>query len=236
MILVAFVFDWVYIVYPVILFILFIGLRYLLHKMRKKTDLELQRLLFRVKNLFLYEELLNNPRLKLLFTKTELAFLRLNGYMVLGTNEQIVNQFLFLDHLSLRPKMALDLYHKQMTYYIDSVQYEQALVSYKKLRDILLKEKHEQAKKILEEADLIIKIYIHHDTTVMDVLKIKLEQTKNTLMQGVIYYRLAKLSYYQKRYHDAEDYLKKAEPLLKHSTYEAIIKMAFKDIHILKTK
>lgn len=235
-VLASFVFEWIYIIYPVILFILFMGTRLILVKMRRKTDLELQRILFRMKNLFLYEELLKNPRLGLLFTRTEREFLKLNGYMVLGTNNQIVHQFDLLNHQKLSPKMALDLYHKQMTYYIDSVQYEEALISYHKLRDLLIKQKHDQAKKILEEADLIVQIYIHHDPSVMDVLIRQLDQTSNELIKGVIYYRLAKLSYYAKRMKDVESYLKKAEPLLKQTTYEPIIRDAFKDFHILETK
>lgn len=236
MILASFVFDWIYIAYPILLFILFVGLRLILINMRKKTDLELQRLLFKLRNLFLYEELLNNPRLGLLFTKTEREFLRLNGYMALGSDEKIIKQFTKLSEQKLKPKLTLDLYHKELTYYIDAVKYNQALNSYAKLKDILLKQKHEQAKNLLEEADLIVSIYIHKDISLIPRLIEQAEKTDNMLMKGVIYYRLAKLSYFAKKAKDVDFYLKQADPLLKHTTYELIIKDAFKDYHILQTK
>lgn len=236
MILASFVFDFMYVIYPIILFILFIGLRIVLVKMRKKTDLELQRLLFKLRNLFLYEELLNNPRLGLLFTKTEKEFLRLNGYMALGSDEKIIKQFDMLSKLKLKPKLALDLYHKEMTYYIDAVKYDKALISYNKLKKILLKQKQEQAKKLLEEADLIVSIYIKKDITLIPLLIEKEKHTDHMLMKGVIYYRLAKLSYFAKKLKDVDLYLKRAEPLLKQTTYESIINSAFKDYHILQTK
>lgn len=235
-ILASFVFDWMYVIYPVILFILFIGLRIILIQMRKKTDLELQRLLYQLKNLFLYEELLKNPRLGLLFTKTEREMLKLNGYMALGSDHMIIKQFSILSNLKLKPKLALDLYHKEFTYYIDAKKYEKALASYHKLKEILSKQKHNHAKTLLEEADLIVSIYIKKDISLIPLLIEKAEKTDHMLVKGVIYYRLAKLSYFAKRLKDVDLYLKRAEPLLKQTTYESIIKQAFKDYHILDTK
>ena len=195
----TFSFDWMYVIYPIVLFVLFVGLRLILAKMRKKTDDELQRLLFILNNLYLYEELLNNPRLGLLFTTSERELLRLNGYMALGTDDKIKQQFDLLNKIKLKPKLALDLYHKELTYYIDTVKYDKALDSYKKLKEILLKQKHKQAKKLLEEANLIISIYIHKDISLIPDLVDKAEKTNHLLVKGVIYYRLAKLSYFAKR-------------------------------------
>ena len=236
MILASFAFEWIYVIYPVILFILFVGIRVILNKMRQKTDLELQRLLYQLNNLYLYNELLDNPRLGLLFTKTEREFLRLNGYMTLGKDDDIKKQFKMLSSLKLRPRLALDLYHKELTYYIDTQKYDLALISYNNLRSILVKQKKEQAKKLLEEADLIVQIYIHKDISLIPLLLDKAEKTEHMLIKGVLYYRLAKLSYFAKKNKDVDLYLKRAEPLLKKTTYEPIIKSAFKDYHILNIK
>jgi tetratricopeptide (TPR) repeat protein len=235
-ILASFVFDWMYVIYPVILFMLFIGVRFFLVHARRKTDHELQRLLFIEGNLFLYDELLKNKRLNLFFTQAEKDLLRLNGYMALGTQQQIKHQLDVLNQKTLKPKLALELYHKEMTYYIEITSYKQALESYEKLQSLLKNKKSEAAKKIMIEAKWIIDIYVHHDLSRMDEL-IELEkQTEHQLLKGVILYRLAKLSYFAKKPKDVMMYLEKAEPLLKRTTYEPIIKKAYQDQHILKTK
>lgn len=235
-ILASFVFDWIYIIYPLTLFFIFISVRIFLITLRKKTDQELQRLLFVLNNLYLFEELLNNKRLNFLFTQSEKEMLRLNGFIALGTHQQVIGQFDYLSKMKLKSKLALELYHKEMTYYIETSSYDKALKSYEKLKNILAHQKHEQAKKILDEAEMIINIYIHHDITLVDHLILLEKETSNQLMKGVIYYRLAKLSYFAKRDKDTLMYLNKAKPLLKKTTYEPIIEEALKDTHILKTK
>jgi len=229
-------FDWYYVIYTIVLFLLLFITRMILVFLRKKTDQELERLLFADCNLFLYETLLNNRRLRLIYTNIQIEILKLNGFMALGTDEQVSKQLDHVYRLKLNHRQMLDFHHKRFTYFIEIGRYKEALISFESLKNILEKEKNSQAGIMLEEASLIVDIYIHHNTSLIPTLLESANQTQHPIMKGIFYFRIAKLYYYLNQPKQIIVYLDKAAPLLKHTTYEEIIKNARKDNHILSIK
>ncbi len=231
-----FKFEPIYIIYPVILFGIFIGIRIFLFNVKKKTTLELQDLLYRRGQLFLYLELLKNKRLRIAFSKVELKLLKLEGLLALGTDEEVETLIIELDNTKLKKRYKLDFLNKRFTYFVEKNNKKEAKKTYEDLEFLLAKNKHSEAKKILKEAKRVLDIYINRDTSLINTLIVEAKETENQVVKGVNYYRIAKLYYFSKDNKKAKEYLQEAKPLVSGTYYEGIISEALKDIKILEVK
>lgn len=231
-----FKFEPIYLIYPVILFGIFIGVRLFLFTVKKKTTLELQDLLYRKGQLFLYLELLKNKRLRIAFSKVELKLLKLEGLLALGTDEEVENIISELDNTKLKKKYKLDFLNKRFAYYVEKNNKKEAKKTYDDLEFLLAKNKHSEARKILKEAKRVLDIYINRDTSLINTLIIEAKETENQVVRGVNYYRIAKLYYFSKDNKKAKEYLEEARPLVVGTYYEGIINEALKNIKILEIK
>lgn len=231
-----FKFEPIYIIYPVILFGIFIGIRIFLFNVKKKTTLELQDLLYRRGQLFLYLELLKNKRLRIAFSKVELKLLKLEGLLALGTDEEVETLIIELDNTKLKKRYKLDFLNKRFTYFVEKNNKKEAKKTYEDLEFLLAKNKHSEAKKILKEAKRVLDIYINRDTSLINTLIVEAKETENQVVKGVNYYRIAKLYYFSKDNKKAREYLQEAKPLVSGTYYEGIISEALKDIKILEVK
>ncbi len=231
-----FKFEPIYLIYPVILFGIFIGVRLFLNTIKKKTTLELQDLLYRKRQLFLYLELLNNKRLRIAFSKAELKLLKLEGLLALGSDEEVENIINELDNTKLKKRYKLDFLNKRFTYFVEKNNKKEAKKTYEDLHHLLEKNKHAEAKKILKEAKRILDIYINRDTSLINTLLVEAKETENQVVKGITYYRVAKLYYFLKDNKKAKEYLQEAKPLVVGTYYEGIISEALKDIKILEVK
>lgn len=228
--------DALVLIYPVILFLLFVGYRYILLKIRKKTDAQLNHLLYETEQFDLYQLLLTNKRLKWVYSKNEFELLKLNGFMAESDDVKIILQIKALDQINLNPKLKLDFMSKRFTYFVEIGKEKEANLSYKALVDLLKMKKHPEAKKILVEADTVLQIYIKKDVKLIPELIKKADTEKNSIVQGVIYFRIAKLYYFDKKTSDMKTYLYKASKQLRETYYEEIINKALVDPSILNTK
>lgn len=185
------------------------------------------------------ERLNNNHRLKWLFRKPVITLWKLDCYLALGNDNEAGICMEALRSMKLEPQDKLELYQREISFYAAIGDGERAKGARNDLRNLLKKAGVEQEKKyasIMDEADIIIGVYVEHNTGLIKKLIGRAEHTKNDVMRGVIQYRIAKLSWFK---HDEEmmrTYLNRAEKNLIGTWYEPIIRQAKVDPSILETK
>lgn len=185
------------------------------------------------------ERLDHNRRLKLLFRKPVMELWRLDAYMALGEDDKARQTISGLRGMKLEPRNKLELYQKELSFYASCGEGELA----KKARDDLkafLKEAGADKEKtyaaILDEADIIIGVYVDHDTGLLKKLVGRAEHTKNDVMRGITQYRIAKLAWFKGDAAMVQTYLSRAGKNLQGTWYAPIIEAAKVDPRILETK
>jgi len=229
-------FSYWYIIYAVILFLLFIGLTYILSILRKKTLAELHDLLYVKLSFKEYYLLLSNWKLRIIFTKSQLLLLRLEGSMIAGNDRITYSLIHQLDEKRLLPYQKLDFYQKRLTYFVEKQQIDEAKRSLENIQSLLGKNTHEDAKKIVEEANTIYGVYIDHDKKYIQKLNKKAESTTNLIVQGICYFRMAKLFFFESQSKKVDEYLYLAQANLKGTYYEQIIQEALMNHTVLQYK
>lgn len=185
------------------------------------------------------ERLEHNRRLKLLFRKPVMELWRLDAYMALGEDDKARQTISGLRGMKLEPRDKLELYQKELSFYASCGEGELA----KKARDDLkafLKEAGADKEKtyaaILDEADIIIGVYVDHDTGLLKKLVGRAEHTKNDVIRGITQYRIAKLAWFKGDAAMVQTYLSRAGKNLQGTWYAPIIEAAKVDPRILETK
>lgn len=185
------------------------------------------------------ERLNNNGRLKWLFRKPVLALWKLDCYLALGddaTARLVLGQ---LRAMKLEPQDKLELYQREISFYATSGDGERAKQARDDLKGFLKAAGADQEKQyaaIMEEADIIIGVYVDRNTGLIKKLVGRAEHTKNDVMRGIIQYRIAKLCRFKGDEEMMRTYLNRAEKNLKHTLYEPIIEKAKLDPSILDVK
>lgn len=228
--------DALFIIYPIALFLIFMGYKFILFNFKSKTNSQLNHLLYETEQYDLYQLLLENKRLRWFFSKAELELLKLSGFLAESNDAKIMLQIKHIDQLNLNQKMKLDFMSKRFTYYVELGSVKQAQYSYEMLESLLKMKKHPEATKILNEASEVLQVYIKKNVRLISSLIQKADSEPNTIVQGVIYYRIAKLYYFDKKNNSMKTYLEKANKQLKGTYYEQIIKEALINPDILNTK
>lgn len=205
-------------------------------QIRKKTNAEYERLLYREQNLLLVRELLNNRRLLWAFSKQEIAIKKLHAELLLGNDEDVILTMKYVSEMRLNRKHRLDFYYHSFTFYVQSGVKGKARESYEEMKKILSSSKRQEAKQMLTESTRVMNIYIDKDTSLIPKLIDEISSITNPINQGIQYYRIAKLYYFAHNKKQMHVYLDLALPLVKHTYYYEIIKQAKTDASILETK
>lgn len=219
--------DWIYGVYFLSAMVLIFLFNRFLLTVRNKTSQKLDQLLLQQRNYFLYQELLKNKRLRLVFSKSQIHLLRLKGYMLEGNDEKILDTVQVLDKSRLRAYVKVDYLLKRFTYFIDVLDKDESRKSLDMLETMASKIKdNQELDEFLKEAKLTYQIYIDRNTNLIPTLKKMIINSKNEKIIGVLYYRLAKLYYFNGQSKEVDIALKNAETLLKGTYYMDVIKLA----------
>lgn len=185
------------------------------------------------------ERLEHNRRLKWLFRKPILLLWKLDCYMALGEDGKARQTVGLLRDAKLEPMDKLELYQKEISFFATSGDGERAKKACDDLRAFLKeaganKDKHYAS--ILEEAELIIGVYVDHNTGLIKKLVGRAEHTKNDIMRGITQFRIAKLAWFKGDTEMMELYLNRAGKNLKNTAYMPIIEAAKEDPGILETR
>lgn len=185
------------------------------------------------------ERLENNRRLKLLYRKPILLLWKLDCYMALGEDRKVYRTIDTLRTSKLEPNDKIELYQREISFFATSGDGDRAKKAYADLKTFLReagaeKEKHYAA--LLDEAQIIIGIYVDRNVTLIKKLTGRAEHTKNDIMRGIIQYRLAKLYWFKGDADMMHTYLTRAAKNLQSTHYAPIIEEAMRNPAILETK
>lgn len=185
------------------------------------------------------ERLERNWRLKWLFRKPILLLWKLDCFMALGEDGRARQTIGLLRKAKLEPMDKLELYQKEISFFATSGDGERAKKACADLKDFLKeagadKEKHYAA--IMEEAEIIIGVYVDHNTGLIKKLVGRAEHTKHDIMRGITQFRIAKLAWFKGDTEMMELYLNRAGKNLQNTLYAPIIEAAKADPRVLETK
>lgn len=208
------------------------------NSLRIRSATEIERLLI-IDPALCAERLENNMLFRTVFRKPVLELWKLQAYMQLGQDEKIDHTLKTLSEMKLEPRDKIELYQQSLSYYSVLGQKDEAVAARDSLRRFVYKAKAQDTEPystMLEEADIIVGVYIDHNTALIKKLIGKAEHTKDDVSRGIIQYRIAKLAYYKGDNKLLETYLNRAEKNLKGTAYEEIINTAKTDHSILEIK
>lgn len=185
------------------------------------------------------ERLENNRRLRWLYRKPVLLLWKLDCYMALGEDGQARKTIGMLRNSKLEPMDKVELYQKEISFFCVSGDGSSAKKAFADLNTFLKeagadKDKHYAS--ILEEAEIIIGVYVDHNTGLIKKLTGRAEHTKNDVMRGIIQFRIAKLAWFKGDLDLMNTYLTRAEKNLRNTHYEPVIAAAKADPSILEIK
>ena len=206
--------------------------------LREHTARTIQALILRDPKLCL-ERLRNNRRLKWLFRKPVLLLWQLDCYMALGEDGKSRHTIGLLRDTKLEPMDKLELYQKEISFFSTSGDGQRAKKAFQDLKAFLKESGADQDKhyaSILDEAEMIIGVYVDHNTGLIRKLVGRAEHTKNDIIRGVTQFRIAKLAWFKGDLEQMQLYLNRAEKNLKNTLYAPIIEAAKIDPSILETK
>jgi hydrogenase maturation factor len=234
MVLASFDFEWWHLLYLFIFVLSVLGFNRILTIIRYRTLNELNQLLMKERNYFLYQELLSNKKLRLAFSKKQIALLKLKGFMMEGKDQEIIQ---LINMMNLKGYSKLDYLLKRFTYFIEVMNSKESKHSLNMLEELTAKAKdNKDARDIIQEARLTYAIYIDRDTSLIHKLNEMIDKTDNDKVKGIIYYRLAKLYYFDQSNKYMNKALAEAKTLLAGTYYEDIIMKAQIDPIILEKK
>lgn len=185
------------------------------------------------------ERLERNWRLKLLYRKPLLLLWKLDCYLALGEDGKARHTIELLRSTKLEPQDKVELYQKEISFYATSGDGESAKKSCNDLKAFLKeagadKDKHYGA--ILDEAEMIIGVYVDHNVGLIKKLIGRAEHTKNDIMRGITQFRIAKLAWFKGDIELMNTYLTRSAKNLQNTHYAPIIAEAMVNPVILETK
>lgn len=218
----------------VMVVVVFLSLR-LLSAARERSEAELQRLYHQDVDRYL-ERLENNRLLRLVFRGPVLTLYKLEGYMKKGDEAAIETAIQTLDRARLQPRDKVQFLQKRLSYYVELGDDDQARASRDALVNYLHRTKadqNERYRKMAEDADQIIGVYVERDTSLLVPLREQAAATSDPVQRGILQYRIAKLYHYEDNDDMTVVYLKRALKNLQKTYYEVMIKNALQDRSVL---
>ena len=185
------------------------------------------------------ERLNNNSRLKWLFRKPVILLWKLDCYLALGDDALAEDTMKNLRSAKLEPQDKLELYQREISFYATTGSNDQAKQARDDMKRFLKEAGADQEKKyaaMMDEADIIIGVYVDRNTGLIKKLVGRAEHTKNDVMRGIIQYRIAKLCWFKGDEEMMRLYLNRAEKNLKDTWYEPVIEQAKTDPSVLERK
>jgi len=213
----------------IIITILLVIFIFCLFKLRNKTISELNKVLIIDNNPKLYLDLLNNKRLNLLFNKSALDCFRLKGYLMLNDEKNIIKYFDLLDSSKVAKGDKVEYNALKLSYFAKKGNKQKSKEALDEITKLTEKSRIPQTLKLLEDAQIIYRVYIEKDRKLIDELSKELDNQEG-LQKAITLFRIAKLYYFNNNATKAKEKLNEAKPLAKNSTYELIINECLNDI------
>ena len=174
---------------------------------------------------------------KIFFSKQTRLFQSLDAYFMCEDFEQVENTFKSLESGKLSYGAKINLYEKEVQYYVQNKKYTEAQKANDTLQSLGKQISSPEMDRILLESSTLIKIYVDHDGSVAKDMVALAEQASQKGMKGLYYYRAAKCYNYQSDRANTIKFLEKAQQNLSSSKeWDTHIEKCLKDFSALEEK
>lgn len=219
--------------YIVIVTLVVLGLLLLMRKIREGALVQLKTTLYIDHDPIKYLAMLKTWKLKVLLRRSTLELMRLEGLLYTGDNTSIEQEIEVIGKLRLSRAEKLDFSQRKLSYYLSVGRNEDAEASLAEIKEIIKNEPDKQLCEIGEEADMLVRLYVRHDQSLLPALEAK-ARAQTGVQLGITQFRMAKLYHYGDNDASARGCLKKAAANLEGTSWHSIAQKALEDINILE--
>ena len=157
-----------------------------------------------------YLQQLSSLPAKLMISKNRRLFLALDALAYQGDHQGMQQVFSQLEARKLSYGQKINLYDKQIQFFVDTKDYEAAKSKLALLQKEGSKINNANMQYLLENVEALVEIYANHNGSYAKKMVMAAEKNPTKLAKATYYYRAAKCYYYQKDNQNTLKYLKKA--------------------------
>lgn len=180
-----------------------------------------------------FESKLNSALSRLVLRPGTAALLGLEGAIYFGDGDGVMAAAASLEKLRLKAGERLSWYRKMLAFAVTSGNKKLAGDYLQRMEQLLASEKDPDLQKVLEDARLLVGVYLSRDTSLIPALEQLAEQQKGS-RKGLSQYRLAKLYHYSNKPEKATAALRLAEENLEGSPWQQVARRALEDVTVLE--
>lgn len=223
------------VVYLLILVAISMLLLFLMRALQRSALQELSRTLYEQGDEQRYLQMLDSKRLSVVLRRSTVALLRLDGHIYADDADGVWDSCAQLEGLRTKQAEKLNWYQKALAFAVSKGDKKRAKEYYGRLQTLLEKEKDPGLQAVLEDAKLLVGVYIDKNTRLVPKLeKLAKEQEGNQL--GLTQYRLAKLYHFNKEDKKAAQALRAAQDNLAGTVWLPVVRAAINDSKVLEER
>lgn len=180
-----------------------------------------------------YIDRLNTKKAKFLFGNITRKFMILDGYINLKDNNQTISLFDELRNNKLSYGKRINLYQKEISYYLEAKMFDKALASYQDLKNEGSLINDPRMLQILSESEALIEVYVKKNIEYIDVLIQLINSSKDDLTNVINNYRIAYCYFNNNNVDKAKEYIKKSFNFSEKTMLNSLLKKVNKDIKLI---
>lgn len=199
----------------------------------KKYYQDLADLLYNKKDPHSFLKKLDSRAGKFFIDKKKRLFTSIDAYIMMNDKKKVKDIFTQLENMKLSYGSKIGLYQKEVQYYVQIKENDKALKANSLLQEQGSKINDKNMKKILDEANELIEIYVNKNPNYDKVMLEKYDNESNQMLKGIYAYRLAKCYFYKNDKKNVEKYLKDCRNKCKGSYWAKLADECLKDFNKL---
>lgn len=177
---------------------------------KKKYIKEMSKTLYADNNPDLYLKRLDNIEGKIFVNKKMRLFRKIDAYAMKNDKDNILNIFKELESLKLSFGQKVNLYEKEVEYYINQKIYDKAIEANKNLQDLAKQLDVEDLQKIAINCNALVETYANKNGSLANEMVKYAEKANIVTVKGTYYFRAARCYYYRNEPKLVDKYLEKA--------------------------
>ena len=223
------------VIYLLILIAIAICFIVILNAMQKFVLKHLSVTLFQQNAPELYQEMLKSKRLRLVLRRSTLTLLELEGYYYIRDEDRAQQTATILENMKLSSSEQFTFYQKALCFSVSLGKVNDSTEYLQKLENLLKNQTNPKFIAILEDARLLVGVYINKDVSLLPELE-RLEKQQTGTQKGLTQYRMAKLYYYKGDVERTVAILKQSERNLEGTVWYPLVQQALVDNSELEVK
>lgn len=183
-----------------------------------------------------YLESLDSSKAKLFVRKNRREMLKVDGYALKEDSVNLEKQFKKLESMKISYGQKISLYEKEVQYYANSKQNDNAMKAYNELMILGSQINNENMNKVLNEATIAIEVYVNRNGDFAEKLVELAKNSSTPIIKGLYFYKASKCYYYKDDKANVIKYLKKAQNNLTSKLWREHIDACINDFKQLDEK